>query len=164
MCCLTVVLPVVCQTRRFPTLSPCRRFTVNVCQVHIYCAFLLHGCLHRDFKHNDVWRNSILQQSTPVCRLPQKVIVHMKSAIFADTFITTPDLKSCWDRHDLADNTVFSLHSHLYLYYHRAQWHAYLNQNCELIILVISNVKGFLFYIRKKVLASGFFCVCTCRK
>lgn len=65
------------------------------------CTFLLCGCLHRDFTHNDLWHNSILQQSTPACHLVQKEIVNVKSMLLADTFITTPDLNSCCKTHDL---------------------------------------------------------------
>lgn len=65
----------------------------SVSQLTIHkCTFLLCGCLHRDFTHNGMWHNSILQQSTPVCHLIQKEIVNVKNVLHADTFITTPEL------------------------------------------------------------------------
>ena len=57
--------------------------------------FLLCGCLHGAFAHNNSWHNSILQQSFPVCHLVQREIVNVKCVLLADTFTTTPDLNSC---------------------------------------------------------------------
>lgn len=68
--------------------------------------FLLCGCLHGAFTHNNSWNNSILQQSFPVCHLVQREIVNVKSVLLADTFTTTPDLNSC-----RAYTTSF-IHSH----------------------------------------------------
>lgn len=48
------------------------------CYSQIYSVIQQHGCLHRDFKHNDVWHNSILQPSTPVCHPAQKESVNIK--------------------------------------------------------------------------------------
>lgn len=83
-------------------LAPLEGVVLSVKQPAIHkCAFVLCGCLHRDFTHNDLWHNSILQQSTPVCHPVQKEIVNVKSRLLADTFITTPHLNSGCKTHDL---------------------------------------------------------------
>lgn len=97
LCCTSLAL-----VRQGSFLPDHSRLMLSVRQPAIHkCTFLLCGCLHRNFTHNDLWHNSILQQSTAVCHLLQKEIVNVKSTLLADTFITTPNLNSCCKTHDL---------------------------------------------------------------
>lgn len=111
MCYFSTVVPALHLSDKavFSTITPTllEGLMLSVRQPGIHkCTFLLCGCLHRDFTHNDLWHNSIFQQSALVCHLVQREIVKVKSMFLADTFIIT--LNSCCKTHNLSSFTAYT--------------------------------------------------------